>query len=369
MRIAVVGGGPVGQVVARRFQKHDVTMFEPSLEKPRMSLALAESTLSLFDQLELRVDAGESMQSIHVSEQGIPGSMQLVAADLGFAQFGRVVCSQDLEGVLQTQSAVQTDRRVVVSVLARSHTGGPRIALDDGSTEQVDLVCLCDGGRSPLVNALGLSPQYRDFGRSAVLMRVDVTHPIPGEAIERFTSTGPLALLPLGGTRYGVVWSLAPANAQALAADTPRLLQSIERALDGRLGHCSGVTDPVVIPLVERWLDSPYRPGIVIFGNGAQTIHPVAGQGLNLALRGVSRVADAIEAGTSLDRLDQRIRDGFSSWRQDRAQTRLGSSLLEQIFAIRHPMRRFVSGALVSGLDHSLDAKRWIAHAGMGRYA
>jgi 2-octaprenyl-6-methoxyphenol hydroxylase len=153
-----------------------------------------------------------------------------------------------------------------------------------------------------------------------------------------------------------------------LVAEPEVLLNAIQSALGDLLGSCTAVTTPTVIPLIERWLDTPYRPGIAVFGNGAQTIHPVAGQGLNLALRGVSRVVEAIEDGSIAD-LDRCIQAGFHRWRQDRAQTRGASSMLEQAFAWRSPVRRLVSGSLVAILDHHVGAKRWIAEAGMGRYA
>ena len=84
----------------------------------------------------------------------------------------------------------------------------------------------------------------------------------------------------------------------------------------------------VKIPLIERWIDQPYRPGIVLLGNGAQTIHPVAGQGLNLAVRGVSRLVDALAIGDP----DTAVREAFMSWKPNRDLTRLASSSLETLF-------------------------------------
>lgn len=368
MRIVVVGGGPVGQVVARRLANHDVTVFDRPVVKPAMSLALSESTLDQLHALDIPLQDGVALQSIHISERAVPGSMVLSAAELGLSALGRVMCSHDLERAFQSHQPIHVDTRAVISVRARSRTRGPMVCLDDGTDVVADLVCLCDGGRSPLIDALGMVPQYRAFGRSAVLLRIDVSRPQPQRAFERFTSTGPLALLPLGGARYGVVWSLAPEWVDRLVAEPKVLLDAIQSALGDLLGSCTAVTTPTVIPLIERWLDTPYRPGIAVFGNGAQTIHPVAGQGLNLALRGVSRVVEAIEDASIVD-LDRCIQAGFHRWRQDRAQTRGASSMLEQAFAWRSPVRRLVSGSLVAILDHHVGAKRWIAEAGMGRYA
>ena len=368
MRIVVVGGGPVGQVVARRLANHDVTLFDRPVVKPAMSLVLSETTVTQLHALGISLQDGVELQSIHVSERAVPGSMVLSAPELGLHAFGQVMCSHDLERAFQSHQPTPVDTRAVISVRARSRSQGPIVCLDDGTDVVADLVCLCDGGRSPLIDALGMAPQYRAFGRSAVLMRIEVTRPQAQRAFERFTATGPLALLPLGGARYGVVWSLAPEQADRVAVEPQILLNEIQSALGELLGTCTAITAPTVIPLIERWLDTPYRPGIAVFGNGAQTIHPVAGQGLNLALRGVSRVMEAIQDGSLAD-LDRCVQTGCDAWHRDRAQTRAASSLLEYAFAWNHPVRRFISGGLIASLDHHIGAKRWIAEAGMGRYA
>lgn len=368
MRIVVIGGGPVGQVLARRLAHHEVTLFDRPVTKPAMTLALAETTVKQLEALNIPLETGSVLQTVHVSERGVPGSMRLEASRLGLDAFGRVMCSLDLERAFQRSPSVQIDPRSVISVRARSQTRGPSVRLEDETEVTADLVCLCDGGRSPLVESLGMMPQYREFGRSAVLMRVEVSQPRMHCAFERFTRSGPLALLPLGGPRYGLVWSLPPDQATRGVDDPETFLALAQAALGDLLGQLSAVTLPVSIPLVERWLETPYRPGIAVFGNGAQTIHPVAGQGLNLALRGVSRVVEALE-GASLNDLDRRVQMGCRAWRRDRGQTRAASSLLEQVFAWHHPFRQLVSGATLSLLDHHQLAQRWIAEAGMGRYA
>lgn len=368
MRVIIIGGGPVGQVLARRLVNHEVTLFDRPVTKPAMTLALSETTVQQLAVLDIPLQFGSALQTIHVSERGVPGSMRLDASRLGFDAFGHVVCSHDLERVFQASPAVHIDPRAVISVRARSQTQGPSVRLEDGTDVSADLVCLCDGGRSPLVEGLGMMPQYREFGRTAVLMRVDVSQPRDQYAFERFTPSGPLALLPLGGSRYGLVWSLPP-NQAARGTENPEMfLEMVQAALGDLLGQLTAVNAPVAIPLVERWLDAPFRPGVAVFGNGAQTIHPVAGQGLNLALRGVSRIVEGLE-GAQVTEIDRHIQMGFRAWHRDRAQTRAASSLLEQAFSWHHPFRQLVSGATIAMLDHHELAQRWIAEAGMGRYA
>ena len=98
MEVNVIGGGPIGMIAARALldDGHHVRLFDPSINKPTMSLALAESTLLLLERSGVDLEAGEDLTEILVNEKGLPGSIFLQAADCGYPRFGRVICSQAL---------------------------------------------------------------------------------------------------------------------------------------------------------------------------------------------------------------------------------------------------------------------------------
>lgn len=364
MEIAVVGAGPVGLLAALGFQRLGarVRVFDPTTHKPAMSLAMAESTLQFLASLGVDALPGETLTRIHVSEQHVPGSCVLDAPSLGLPRFGQITCSQTLEQVLLSRVGDGLEPVAVTAVTARGQQCPPSVHLATGEHWPVDLVVLADGGRSPLSASAGFVAQWRPFQRTALLGRIDVTSPESGCAVERFVRTGPLALLPLGGARYGFVWSLAPAVADALSADPAQLVEALSTAIDPALGRIQLASPVTPIPLVERWIDQPYRPGLVCFGNGAQTIHPVAGQGLNLALRGVARVLSSCERMAP----DAAVADGMQHWKADRNRTRLASSLLETLFRIQGPLRQAGTAIGLSTLDQSPSLKRRLALAGMG---
>lgn len=364
MQVAIIGAGPVGLIsgLALSESGHSVRIFDPSTEKPKMSLALAESTLGMLSGLGIGEIPGEDLAEIHISERAVPGSAVLSASELGFARFGRVVCSHAVESALGKVALRWVEPKTVAQVRARGAQTPPQVVLDDGEQVTPDLVILADGGRSPLTESLGFVAQKRPFDRTAVLGRVHISRPILGRAYERFVGTGPLALLPLSGGLYGFVWSLAPSVATALANDREALVAHLQDAMDPALGEVSLATEPVLIPLVERWIDQPYRPGVLVLGNGAQTIHPVAGQGMNLALRGVSRLIDSLDDGP----VDVSVQQAFADWRLDRDRTRFASSALEALFDVPTLWRRVGTAVGMSVFDQSRVLKRRLAMAGMG---
>ena len=364
MQIGIIGGGPVGSIagLALKNEGHTVRLFDPTTQKPQMSLALSETTLVLLESIGVHLTTGQDLVEILVTEKGLPGSMLLNAPECGHPRFGRAICSHDLDHTLTAQAAGMVEPSAVTQVRARTTTGNPRIELETGETLEPDLVILADGGRSGLSDDLGMGAQLRSFDRTALLGRITVEKPVNGRAYERFIGTGPLALLPIDADMYGFVWSLAPPDADALKQSTSALLDALYLALPPELGGVELVCDVVKIPLVERWIDQPYRPGIVLLGNGAQTIHPVAGQGLNLALRGVSRLVDALETGDP----DTAVRAAFTSWKPNRDLTRLASSSLEALFDRGLVSRKLLTSmGMVLG-DQSPWLKRKIGEAGMG---
>lgn len=367
MRCVLVGGGPIGLIAAAllRAEGHTVRLFDPRTDKPTMSLALAESTVRLLERLGIDQLPGETMTSVHVSEQGVPGSMLLEAADLGLTRFGQSVPSEALETELTQHVSDVIEASAVTSIEPRSRTAPPRVTLATEEVIEADLVILADGGRSHLTEQLGFAPLTRAFARTALLGRIHLSHPIPGRAFERFVGTGPLALLPLGDTLHGFVWSMEPSHARTCVDDPAALTTLFEQTVDPILGRVAMANDPVAIELVERWIDQPFRPGVLLLGNGAQTIHPVAGQGLNLAARGLRHVLDAL----SQYEADEAVSQAMARWHTDRARTRFASSVLESIFNQPNPLRRIATGASMSLLDQSRFVKRQIAEAGMGLWS
>jgi len=299
--IVILGGGPIGLVCAlllahRGIATHmvDARPVE-ALQRDRRLLALSRGTLDILEPLLGRHFAplGE-IHRIHVSSRGNLGSAQLGSADFDGVPVGATVWYADLVEALARAAqsrpliTVQRPRRVLA---VRQKVLGVEIALDNGAVLTGPLA----------IDAEGTPPLARDAAQYALLAEVAVRCP-PGDAIERFTSEGPLALLPLPadtrpGTagRMSMVWCLPAGKARArLALSDAELCEQIGRALGSRVGRPTAVGPRATFPLLTHRLAQVCEHRVVHLGNAAQSLHPVAGQGFNLGIRDCLCLADCL---------------------------------------------------------------------------
>jgi len=157
------------------------------------------------------------------------------------------------------------------------------------------LVVIADGGRSGLREAMGISAHRKDYQQTAIISNVTPSKPHNHVAYERFTETGPLAILPLDNQRCGVVWSTRPENVDEMMDwNDERFLSELQRRFGNRLGEFERVGKRRAYPLAQTKVDEHIRSRLVLVGNAAHSVHPVAGQGFNLGLRDVATLAQVI---------------------------------------------------------------------------
>jgi 2-octaprenyl-6-methoxyphenol hydroxylase len=256
--ILVRGAGPVGCVAALALSK---TKSVRLLGKAAPTPPFRPIVLSYASRLILeRVAVWPSLSvtpidAIHVSRAGGFGRTVFDAADAGVPALGYV---------LEYSVLVEALHRAVGDLLV---------------DEELPARCL--------VHAEGAAPDADEkrYSQDALVAAVRFSAPATGIAYERFTAEGPLALLPLGGN-YAVVWSMRPARARELLfSSEARFLDELAAAAGTRPGRPLAVAARAVQPLVLRVREKCIAERAVYIGNAAQTLHPVAGQGLNLGLR------------------------------------------------------------------------------------
>jgi 2-octaprenyl-6-methoxyphenol hydroxylase len=213
-----------------------------------------------------------------------------------------------------------------------------------------------------VVHAEGMSPdaEVKRYAQDALVALVEVSPVSRAAAFERFTREGPLALLPFGG-RYALVWSLPPEKARLLAAAPEAdFLRQLNAAAGARPGRAIGVEARAVQPLALRVRQARIGERAVYIGNAAQTLHPVAGQGLNLGLRDAWDLAQIMRDAP--DPGDAAALERFAARRRlDAGATIRATDLLAGIFLGANPFAAAARGAALTALDLLPAPRRFFA--------
>jgi len=357
--IVILGSGPVGCALALGLARHapDPARIALMGPEPRLrpsggsvdprALALNHGSRQWLEPLGAWPARSADILTVHVSQAGHLGRTLIDHAELGAPRLGSVVAYDDLLDALHGAVARSGATRLLQRP-SRPRPGQPvRLQGADGEIT-ASLVLLSDGGQPQ-----GL---VRGYGQRAVLATVSVQAPIAGRAFERFTRTGPLALLPhpTGGGLYNVVWCVPPSRAEALTAlPAPAFDAELQAAFGQRLGRLQRVSDTHAFPLSLHAGPSLQGTGIVAVGNAAQTLHPVAGQGLNLGLRDVAQLSFVLSpwlaaTETPVGHLLERY---AHQRRLDRGLTVAITDSLPRLFATGNPLRRHACGLALFALD------------------
>ncbi len=363
--VLILGGGPIGLVcsllLARRGFACTLVDARPvtDLQRDRRLLALSRGTLNVLEPLlGPRFAPMSDILRVHVSSRGQFGSALLGARDFGGLPVGATVWYADLVGALAQAAAaargVHTLRpRRAVDVL--QGRDGVRVTLDDGSVLEGSLA----------IDAEGTPPPRGEAAQFALLAELELPCP-PGDAVERFTCEGPLALLPLppspsgrhdpAAARLSMVWCLpAPLARARLALSDAAVGAAIGAALGPRLGAPRAVGPRSLFPLHTHRRERVCENRLVRLGNAAQSLHPVAGQGFNLGIRDsvclVQCLADARPAGNAGADVPGALQRYQQRRRLDRTLLPALTSLLPPLFSTGLVPVAAGRSAALAGLD------------------
>jgi 2-octaprenyl-6-methoxyphenol hydroxylase len=300
--VAICGAGPVGLALAallarrgvegKRIALIDARALGQSISDPR-SIALAWGSRMLLEEVGAWPIPSTPIHTIHVSRRGHLGRSLMDRAEHKLDALGYVTRYGDVVDALSRtveRAGIEVIRPARVATVDETDEH-VTLALDDGRRLTAQVVVGAEGG---VFGAQEDKAQTRDYGQSAVIARVSASSPIAHRAFERFTDEGPLALLPQDGADghgYALVWCVRPERAEALQAmDEERFLAELGEAFGARLGRFTKVSARLAYPLGLN-AEPRATTRTVAIGNAAQTLHPVAGQGLNLGLRDAAVLA------------------------------------------------------------------------------
>lgn len=302
--IVIVGGGPVGCALALALRDSGLRIV---LLEARAAgggdarpLALSYGSRLILERLGVwpaLAATATPIRNIHVSQRGGFGRVGLAASEAGFPELGYVVDYGRVAQVLaQAAAATSAQCRTGARVMAIHGEDPARVDYEYGGEQRelsAALVALADGGAAGESTTKAI-----DYQQCAVTARVVSERPHNNTAYERFTAHGPLALLPDGENEdagWALVWTTTPEHARELCTMAPEIfLRELRAAFGGRVGNFTVVSGRATYPLQRRRAQAA-ADHIVLIGNAAQTLHPVAGQGFNLGLR------DAWELGEQIN--------------------------------------------------------------------
>ncbi|MHC1480095.1 UbiH/UbiF/VisC/COQ6 family ubiquinone biosynthesis hydroxylase [Frateuria aurantia] len=317
--VAVVGGGMGGAAAALALARLGlkcclVDRAEPEPWSPDQPVdlrvvGLAPSSIGLLDELGVwsAIEAGRSgvYRKMHVWDAATGASIDFDAASRGEAELGRIVENRLIQSVLWRALDEAGVRRLCPARVDGLEPREDRISLhlaqpleDWGDSVSARLVVAADGSDSPLREMAGIGVRRRNYQQLAVVAHVQTERPHADTAWQRFLDTGPVALLPLGDGRSSLVWSLPTDEARrVLALSDEDFMRALGVATDFRLGRIIATTERAGFPLRLQLAQSYLAGRMVLLGDAAHTVHPLAGQGVNLGLRDVIELRDCLAHG------------------------------------------------------------------------
>ena len=261
-------------------------------------------TLGVWPQLAVHACA---VREIRVSEAGRLGGALLSATEQRLDALGYVVSNRHVGAALWGRLALHPQVQVLcpARVLKVDHQeDAVHLAIEKEGAPGCAKLCArlvvaADGAFSVVRAASGIGALVEDYDQVALVVHVRTDRPAAGVAHERFTPTGPMAVLPLADGRYTVVWTLRPERAaQVQALTDAACITELQRCLGWRIGRIQQVGKRAGYALRLSRAESLVGRRTVLVGNAAQALHPVAGQGFNLGLRDAAMLAESIAAAT-----------------------------------------------------------------------
>ena len=390
--IAIIGAGMVGASLVHLLkpaidQGTKVTLIErqelrwdgdfasrpPSFDG--RATALSYSTQTILDKIGVwstLADRACPIQHVQVSDQGHFGQTHLHAEEQGTEALGYIVENSVIgQGLLAGLDQANIDIHAPAQVQqVQMNAEGALLTFTDGATLQTKLLVLADGARSGLAGQLGIRHSKQDYGTHALVTQVKVNRSHNHWAYERFSQYGPIAFLPLNEQDYVVVWAVPNDEIEHIKAMPDNdFLAHLQQQVGDRIGTLVKVGTRASYPLSLIISNEQVRRSLVLLGNAAHGLHPVAGQGFNLALRDTAVLAEhlnrAIAAGKSPGDLE--VLMAYQQQQSaDQRNTILLSDLLPKVFGSQQLTVRLLRNLGLVGMSAAPTVRKLFARHAMG---
>ncbi|NVD07507.1 2-octaprenyl-6-methoxyphenyl hydroxylase [Vibrio sp. JPW-9-11-11] len=367
--VVIAGGAMAGMTLALSLNKLSPTPLSVAVIDPfqtnhqahpgfdSRSIALSYGTVAILKQVGLWQAISEvatPIEHIHVSDRGHAGMTDITHQQLSVEALGYVVELTDV-GAIYRQKAEQDPQITLVDAAVEAivrEQNSVELLLTNGHQIKAKLLVAADGATSTCCQQAGIELHEHDYGQVAVIANITTEQAHLGRAFERFTSSGPVALLPMSQGRMSLVWCLDPhqANAMMQASDT-EFTQALQQAFGWRLGAITKVGQRACYPLLLRYRQQAISHRVAVVGNAAQTLHPIAGQGFNLGIRDVATLTEHIAQFADDPGCYQALRQYQQARQTDREATITMTSSLVHLFSNDYLSLRIARNLGLAAMD------------------
>ena len=316
--VIIIGAGLTGLTLAHALVQHNISvaLIEknpfPSLNKKNAAqpqdgraLALSLSAQNILQHLGLWQALESSalpIKAVHVSEQGAYGKVRLCATDMGWLALGYIVPYAGLgESLLQAvQSAAQIKIFSQTEVIgleemdAQTRSVSVRTAANETLTLTGRLIVLAEGNTANIKESVGFAPTESKREQQVIVADVVTTQAHNNIAYQRFTNKGILAILPRAQHKVTVVWTINNALEEWQALSDDAWLLRLQNSFGHKLGFFKAVGPRHYYPVRQFSIEHPYQARLLLLGNAAHTLSPVAAQGFNLTLRDIALLVELL---------------------------------------------------------------------------
>ncbi len=383
--VLVVGAGPIGGLLAALLARAGLAvavieaadpgeMARPASDGRAIAVALsAQRVLAAAGLWPLVAARAEPILDIHVSDGTAPVLLHYDHQALGDQPFGWIIENEAIKAAALACLQAAPGLQLLAPARVRAWdfaAGAVTATLADGRMIRASLVVAADGRASPTRRAVGIGLTRWDYHQHGIVCAIAHERPHGGIAHEHFLPAGPFATLPMTGSRSGIVWTERADLANAIIGqDDAAFLAELTSRLDDRLGRVSltgpRLSYPLSLQLAERWT----APRLALVGDAAHGMHPIAGQGMNMGLRDVAALAEAVVDARrlGLDPGAPAVLERYQRWRRFDTLVMLAvTDGLNRLFSNRIGPLRLARDVGLAVVERLPGAKRLLMRHAMG---
>lgn len=384
-QVCIVGGGCVGLTLALGLAKENISVVvidaAPTQQLPGNKYGLRVSALSLASQAlldrlnvwpEIIAQRARAYTHMDVRDQDSFGKIAFNSDELGLSHLGHIVENDIIRYALINE--LEKSSKVTLlfdTAYQQIHQSDNDvfITLDSGEPVIAKLLVAADGANSAIRKQFNLPVTFKDYDHHGIVATVKTAEPHNNTARQVFLPSGPLAFLPLADANtHSIVWSTSPAHSDSLLAmDDNNFNKAVMAAIDGQCGLCEVQSKRAAFPLKMRYAQQWVEGKVVLIGDAAHTIHPLAGLGMNLGLKDAAYLIELLSQQQTEFASSRTLRD-YERTRKLDAQKHIAMMQgLKELFNGANPLKKLARGVGLSVVDNLGPIKHLFASQAIGK--